>query len=264
MRSRRIWSDGGPAEEAEGVDGDLADLGVLVLGHLAEGLDGAGVLELAVEPGGLLGQAGRRRDPDGPVELGPQGPRQHLDRVDELAALRPGVERPEGAERQGQVLRQRGVFLMLGGLEPIQLAGEQVGQLAQELRVGGDRRVVLDQAGQLEGRPPVGLGEPELPDVFHRVPLAAGQLAEQQPDDDHDHDDGRRDHEELHHEPGRRRLDRRQVGSAGGLSWPRDGLANGSPEGGLAVEWLMGRRMLVVGMSSKYRISGEHCGDRPP
>ena len=97
------------------------------------------------------------------------------------------------------------------GVVLVELAREQVGELAEQDRIGADLGVVLNQAGQLERHPPVGRGRAQPLDVLHRIALAAGQLAEQEPDDDHHDDDDRRDHEELNHKPRRRRLDRRQV-----------------------------------------------------
>ena len=144
-----------------------------------------------------------------------EGRGQRLERVDLAAARRAGLERLERAQRQGQVLRQLGV--RRSGL--VELGGEQVGQLAQELRVAA--RAWRRSGSGWPARTPTASwpdGMPELPDIFHRVALAAGQLAEEQPDDDHHHDHHRRDHEELHDEPGGRRLDRRQSGSGGGLS----------------------------------------------
>ena len=65
---------------------------------------------------------------------------------------------------------------------------------------------------------------PQPPDVLGRVALAAGQLAEEQPDQDHDRDHDRRDHEELDHESGGGGLDRGQVGKRRGVRWDRSAI----------------------------------------
>jgi len=102
--------------------------------------------------------------------------RQRLDRIDFAVIVEGGIERLERADGLDQV------DLELGVIVGLQLGGEKIGQLAQEARVAGQLGVVLNQAGQLERRPPVSRGLPQSPHRFHRITLTAGQFAEEQPD----------------------------------------------------------------------------------
>ena len=167
--------------------------------------------------------------------LGSRAPRQRDERVDALPALGLGLERLEGPQRQGDVLGQLGVFRRACR------ARARAGPSARRATPGRCRS--WDRAGSSwPARTPdrqLADGRPQLPDILHRVALAAGQLAEQQPDDDHHHDHHRRDHEELHHEPSRWRLDRRQVGECGGVGFA--GIAAG------VYEWIA---RLVVQVSA--------------
>ena len=104
-----------------------------------------------MQSGGLLGQAGGGGDPGRRLDIfGSRALRQGLDRVNLAAVGQSGIERPEGPERQHDVLGQSGILVLF------QLEGEQVSQFAKQPGITGKLGVVLDQAGELERRSPVG------------------------------------------------------------------------------------------------------------
>ena len=170
-----------------------------------------------MQPRRLLGQAGRRGDPDRRLGLRLQGA-DRASRSGRPCGRRPGWlrgvwKRPGSGPRTGSA---RGFSLWSSSCESRSVSSpSSLGSLPSLasfwIRLASskaDRQLADD--------------EPELPDVLHRVAFAAGELAEQEPDHDHDRDDHRRDHEQLHHEPGRGGLDRRQVGQGAGGRRDRD------------------------------------------
>ena len=206
------------AEEAEGIDGHLAELGVAVAAGFAQGGDGAGVVERPSSRAACLARltAAALRTIGGC--FGGQRPGQHRDRIERLSRGRPRVEGLEGAERQGHVPGQLRVSFM------VQVVRQQVGQLAEQVRGSpaslASFRIRLASSKALRQVAP---DRAEQPDVLPRVALAAGQLAEEEPDDDHHGDHQRRDHEQLDDEAGRRCLDRRQLGREGARAGRRRG-----------------------------------------
>ncbi len=136
------------AEEPEGIDGHLAHFRLAGRGRLAQGLDGVGVVELAIHAGPPAWPGWRRRR-SGSVSdtCGSSARASGTSGSTALPALGLGLERPERPQRQGDVLRQLGVLIGL-----VELVREQVRQLAEQHRVAADLGVVLDQAGQLESQ----------------------------------------------------------------------------------------------------------------
>ena len=100
----------GAAEEAQGVDGHLADLGFASAAVSPRALTARGSSSLPSSRAACLARLAAAAIRIDCVELRLQGARQRIERVDDLAALRLGLERLERAQRQGHVLRQLRVF----------------------------------------------------------------------------------------------------------------------------------------------------------
>ena len=199
------------AEEAQRIDGHLAELGISSSAAAwASAATAPGSSSCPWSRAACLARLAAAAIRIGGSNFGSSARASDVDRVDLAAVGQAGVERLERAQRQGDVLGQRGFSFWSSSCasrsvsSPSSLGSlPSLGSFWIRLASSKADRQLAD-------------GEPEQPDVLHRVAFAAGQLAEQEPDHDHDRDDHRRDHEQLDDETGRGGLDRGQVGERRG------------------------------------------------
>jgi hypothetical protein len=144
----------------------------------------------------VLGEARGRRDPNLLRLLRAECVGEDRQRIDLLPVERPGVERLKVPDREGQVRREPGVLILE------EVCREQVGHLAEELRITRELGIILEQRGQLVCGPPRSARRAKCLDIRHGVALSSRKFPEEEPDQNHNEHHDRRNHEQLHNEPG--------------------------------------------------------------